>query len=632
MMKVLKVILWASVLIVFAFGLVFGQGSEGTTGQVKKIPQRSEIPDKYKWKLQDIYPTDELWEQDFARVEALLPEMEKFKGHLAESGKNLLDCLVMQDSIWIVFDPLYVYAYMKLDEDTRVSKYQETSDRASGLYAKVREAFAFIDPEILNVPQNKLDQLTKEEKGLALYEHYIDNILRNREHTLSIEQEELLAQAGPLARVPSNVFTMIDDADVKFGSITDEDGNVVQLTKQRYSKFMESTDRRVRKDAMDTYNQAWLVYLNTLGATLSGSIKKDIFFARTRNYNSTLEASLHGDNIPPEVFNNLIETVDANLKALHQYVSLRKRYLGLDELHKYDLWVPLVPEAKMEIPYDSAVALVLEALKPMGKKYVTELEDGFYSGWVDVYETEGKGSGAYSWGAYTTHPYMLLNYNDMLDNVFTVAHEMGHNMHRLYSGRMQPYVYSGHSLFVAEVASITNEMLLMDYLLKHAKNKEEKLYLLNYYVEMIWGTFYTQVQFSEFEREAHAKAEAGDALSAKSMRAVYRDVYQKYGGPDLVLDSLDDLSCLRISHFYRNFYVYKYATSLAAASAFSKKILSGDKQALQRYIGLLESGENDYPIQLLQKAGVDMASPEPVNATVELFADLVNQFEKLLLE
>jgi oligoendopeptidase F len=606
--------------------------SEVKKPEVKEIPQRSDIEEKYKWRLNDIFPNDELWEQDFARVEALLPKMERFKGHLAESGKTLLDCLVMQDSVWIVFDPLYVYAYMKLDEDTRVSKYQEMSDRASGLDAEVREAFAFIDPEILNIPQDKLDQLTREEKGLALYEHYIDNILRNREHTLSMEQEELLAQAGPLARVPRDVFTMIDDADVRLGTITDEDGNVVELTKQRYSKFMESTDRRVRKDAMDTYNQAWLAYLNTLGATLSGSIKKDVFFARARNYNSTLEASLHADNIPPKVFSNLIETVDGNLKPLHQYVSLRKRYLGLDELHKYDLWVPLVPEARMEIPYDSAVAIILEALKPLGEKYVGDLKDGFNSGWVDVYETEGKGSGAYSWGAYTTHPYMLLNYNGMLDNVFTVAHEMGHNMHRLYSSRMQPYVYSGHSLFVAEVASITNEMFLMDHLLKHAKTKEEKLYLLNHYIEMIWGTFYTQVQLSEFERGAHAKAEAGEALSAKSMRAIYKDIYQKYGGPDLLLDSLDDLSCLRISHFYRNFYVYKYATSLAAASAFSKKILSGDKQALEKYIGLLEAGENDYPIQLLQKAGVDMASPEPVNATVELFADLVNQFEKLLLE
>jgi oligoendopeptidase F len=626
MRRASRVLLLTGVLVAFAFCSVFGQS------QVKKIPQRSEIDDKYKWKLEDIFANDGLWEQDFAKVEALLPEMEKFKGRLAESGKTLLDCLVMQDSIWIVFDPLYVYAYMKLDEDTRVSKYQEMSSRAGALYARVRQAFSFIDPEILSIPPEKLDELMKQEQGLALYDHYIDNIQRNRKHTLSVEEEELLAQIGPLARVPRDVFTMIDDADVKFGSVIDEEGNEVQLTRQRYSKFLESTDRRVRRDAMDTYSAAWVGYINSLGANLAGSIKKDIFFAQARNYNSTLAAALHADNIPEDVFSNLVETANKNLEPIYQYVGLRKRYLGLDELHKYDMWVPLVAEAKMDIPYDQAVDILLKALKPMGKEYVAEVKKGFNSGWVDVYETEGKGSGAYSWGAYTTHPYMLMNYNNSLDNLFTLAHEMGHNIHRLYSSREQPYIYSGHSLFVAEVASGVNEMLLMDYLLKNAKSKEEKLYVLNYYIEMIQGTFYTQVMFAEFERDAHAKAEAGEALSARSMRQMYRDIYQKYQGPELVLDSLDDLGCLRISHFYRNFYVYKYAVGLAAASAISQKILSGDKDALKRYIGLLEAGETDYPIELLKAGGVDMSSPEPITATVELFADLVNQFEKLLLE
>jgi oligoendopeptidase F len=521
---------------------------------------------------------------------------------------------------------------MRLDEDKRISEYQEMSDRASGLYAKVRGAFSFIDPEILSIPQSKLEDFMKQEKGLALYEHYLDTILRRREHTLSVAEEELLAQVGPLARVPRTVFGMIDDADVKFGSIIDEEGNEVQLTRQRYSKFLESTDRRVRKDAMDTYTEAWVGYINTLGANLAGSIKKDIFFASARNYNSTLEAALHGDDVPVDVFNNLVETTKSNLQPIHRYVSLRKKYLGLDELHKYDLWVPLVPEAKMDIPYESAQEILIKALKPMGKEYVDDMRDGFNSGWVDVYETEGKNSGAYSWGAYTTHPYMLMNYNNTLNNLFTLAHEMGHNLHGLYSNRTQPYIYSGHSLFVAEVASAVNEMLLVDYMLEHAKSKEERLYLLNYYIEMIQGTFHTQVMFAEFERDAHARAEAGEALSAKSMRQIYRDIYQRYDGPELVLDSLDDLGCLRISHFYRNFYVYKYAVGLAAASAISQKILAGDKDALKRYIELLEAGETDYPIELLKKAGVDMTSPEPVNATVELFADLVDQFERLLLE
>ncbi len=632
MKKACRMLLSASLLVLFVFGCALGQAPEESKGQVKKIPQRSDIDDKYKWRLEDIYPKDELWEQDLGRVEALLPEMEKFKGHLTESGKTLLDCLVMQDSIWNIFDRLWVYAGMKRDEDTRVSKYQELSDRASALLSKVSEAFSFIDPEILGITPDRLDQLMKEEKGLALYAHYIDTILRKREHTLSTAEEELLAQAGNLARIPRAVFTMINNADVKFGSIVDEEGNEVQITRQRYSKFLESTDRRVRKDAMDTYNEAWLGYINTLGATLAGAIKKDMFYAKAKNYGSSLEAALYPDNVPVEVFDNLVKTANENLDAVYRYVSLRKKFLGLDELHKYDMWVPLVPEARMDIPYDSGMAIVLEALKPMGKKYVSELKDGFNSGWMDVYETEGKRSGAYSWGAYSTHPYMLLNYNNTLDNLFTVAHEMGHNMHRLYTNRTQPYIYAGHSLLVAEVTSAVNEMLLMDYMLKHARNRAEKLYLLNYYIEMIQGTFHTQVMFAEFERDAHARAEAGEALSAESMRQMYRDIYQKYQGPDLVLDSLDDLGCLRISHFYRNFYVYKYAAGLAAGSAISRKILTGDKDALKRYIELLEAGQTDYPVALLKKAGVDMASPEPINATVELFADLVDEFEKLLLE
>jgi oligoendopeptidase F len=626
MSRVLRVSLLAGVLVVFAFCSVFGQS------QVKKIPQRSEIPEKYKWRLQDIYTSDELWEKDFSTVEALLPEMEKYKGRLAESGKTLLDCLTLQDSIWIIFDPAYVYAYMKLDEDTRISKYQEMSDRSWGLNTNIRQAISFIDPEILSIPPEKLNELIKQEQGLALYNHYLDNIQRNREHTLSIAEEDLLAQVGQIARVPQNVFTMIDDADVKFGSIKDEEGNEVEITRQRYSKFLESTDRRVRKDAMDTYSQAYVGYINTLGANLAGSIKKDIFFAQARKYKSTLDAALFADNIPPQVFHNLIETANSNLKPMHQFISLRKKYMGLDELHKYDLWVPLVPEAKMDIPYDQAVEILLKGLKPLGKEYVNDAKNGFNSGWVDVYETEGKGSGAYSWGAYTTHPYMLMNYNNSLEDLFTLAHEMGHNIHLLYSNRKQPYIYAGHSLFVAEVASAVNEMLLMDYMLKNAKSKEEKLYLLNYYIQLINGTFYTQVMFAEFERDAHARAEAGEALSAKSLRQIYRDIYQKYEGPDLVLDSLDDLGCLRISHFYRNFYVYKYAAGLAAASAISKNILAGDKNALKRYIELLENGDTDYPINLLKKAGVDMSKPEPVNAMVELFADLVNQFESLLLQ
>jgi oligoendopeptidase F len=606
--------------------------SASVQSQVKKIPQRSEIPEKYKWKLEDIYPSDSLWEYDFSRVGKLLPEMDKFKGHLSESGQTLLNCLVMQDSIWIVTDRLYVYAYMKLDEDNRISKYQELSDRIAKLSTRVRQATSFIDPEILTIPETKVNDWMLKEKGLAIYRHYIDDILRKKAHTLSAPEEELLAQTTDIARIPGTVFTMIDDADIKYPSVKDEQGNEVQLTKERYSKFMESTDRRLRKDAMDAYNQAYLGYLNTLGVTLSGSITKDVFYARVRKYNSSLEAALYKDNIPVEVFNNLVQTVDQNLEPIHRYISLRKKVMQLDTLYKYDLWVPLVPQAKMDIPYDSTVTLVLNAVKPLGKKYQSDLKQGFNSGWVDVYETEGKGSGAYSWGAYTTHPYMLLNYNNTLENLFTVAHEMGHNLHGLYSNMKQPYIYSDARTFVNEVASTMNEALLIDYLLKHVKDKEQKLYLLNYYIEMIMGTFYGQVMFNEFEKVTHEKAEAGEALSASSMRNIYREIYQKYQGPEVILDSLGDLSGLRISHFYRNFYVFQYATSFAASTALAREILAGNQEAVKRYIELLEAGDTDYPINLLKKAGVDMTSPEPINKTIELFNQLLDQFEKLLLE
>jgi oligoendopeptidase F len=609
---------------------IFAQTS---TKQVTKIPQRAEIPDKYKWKLEDIYPADSLWEYDFSKVNKLLPEIEQFKGHLGESSKTFQKCLIMQDSIRNIMDRVYVYAYMRRDEDSRIPEYQEMSERAANLYTQVGQATSFIDPEIINIPQNRLSELMQKEKGLAVYRHYIENVIRQKAHILSAPEEELLAQTGNLARIPEAVFDMIESADIKYPSIKDEKGNEVQLTTERYYKFLESPDRRVRKDARDAYYQTYLSYLNTLGTTLAGGINKDIFYAKARKYNSSLEAALFQDSIPVDVFENLIRTVNANLEPVHRYISLRKKVLKLDELHRYDLSVSLVPEARMDIPYDSSVTLILNAVKPLGETYVKDLKNGFNSRWVDVYETEGKANSAYSWGAYSTHPYMLLNYNNTLEWAFTVAHEMGHNMHGLYSRRKQPYAYSGAATFVNEVASTFNEALLIDYLLKNAKEKDQKLYLLNYYIEMIMGTFYGQVLYAEFEKVAHEKAEAGEALSASSLRKIYKDIFQKYYGPVLVMDSLDDLRCLQIDHFYYgNFYVYQYATSFAASTALSRKILAGDKEALNRYLELLQSGGSDYPINLLKKAGVDMTSPEPINKTIELFGQLVDQMEKLLME
>ena len=618
------VLLVMGLIVASTFTNVFAQST------VKAVPQRSDIDAKYKWRLEDIYATDQLWEKDFSKVEQLLPKMMEFKGHLAESGGELLECLQLQDSLWSIMGRISLYAGLRSDEDTRVSEYQEMSGRARSLWTKIGQATSFIDPEILAIPLSKLDELMKSEKGLKLYGHYIDNVIRMRPHTLSPSEEKILASAGDLAAAPENIWNMINYADIKYPSIKDEQGNEVQLSEERYEKFLQSKDRRVRKDASDFFSSAYLPYLNTLGATLSGSVAKDVFYAKARKYNSSLEASLDQSNIPASVFENLIKTADENLQPLYKYISLRKKVLKLDELHKYDLYVPLVPEAKMEIPYDSALTIVENALAPLGIQYVTDIKAGFNSGWVDVYETKGKYGGAYSSGCYSSHPYMLLNYNNTLDHVFTIAHEMGHCMHSYYTNRTQPYIYSGHATFTAEVASMTNEMLLMDYLLKNTKDKAQKLYILNYYIDQLDGTFYTQLMFTEFEKAIHQKVEDGGAWSSASMRQIYSDILQKFYGPEVMLDSLDDSRCLRLWHFYADFYVYQYATSYAAAVAISRKILTGDKEALDRYLKFLASGDSDYPINLLKEAGVDMTSPEPINETIKLFASLVDEMEKLL--
>ena len=600
--------------------------------KTKAIPQRSEIQDKYKWRLEDIYPTVQDWENDFSKLKEFTPGISACKGHLSDSGKKLLECLSLNDTLSDKLDRLYVYANLKLDEDTRNSTSQQMADRISALGTQIAEAASFFQPEILAIPDQKIKDFIKSEKGLRTYQFYFDNLLRTKAHILSPEEERVLALAGDLAAGPLKIFTMIDDADIKYPSIKDENGQEVRLTKERYSKFLESTDRRVRRDASITYNTTYLSYLNTLGATLTTQLNKDIFFARARKYNSSLEASLDNSNIPVSVYENLIQAANKNLEPLHKYVALRKKYLKYDTLYSYDLYVPLVPEAKMEIPYDSALKLIQTGLGPLGKEYIRDLKTGLSSGWVDVFETEGKNSGAYSWGAYSTHPYILMNYNNTLENMFTIAHEMGHSLHSYYTNQNEPYIYAGHTTFTAEVASTTNEALLMQYLINATQSKAQKLYLLEYYINQIIGTFYFQTLLAEFEKMAHEKMENGEALSPKVIRATYRDLMEKYWGPEVYRDSISDLGALRLYHFYRNFYVYQYATSYAAATYLSTEIFKGNKDALSRYYDFLKTGSSDYPINILKKAGVDMTTSEPIDKTIELFNNLVNQFEKLLLE
>jgi len=601
-------------------------------GASDKIPQRSDIADQYKWKVEDIYPDTSSWEKDFNFLKENIDRFKPFKGHLGDSAAVLLTCLQLSDSLSVIDNNLYVYAYLKLDEDNRISKYQELAGRISNLSSQMSQATSFIEPEILSLGKDKLTAMMQAEPKLGLYKFYLQDLIRKTKHILSAKEEAILALAGPLESSPSKIFTMIEDADMTYGSVYDEDSNKVELTKERAYKLMESKDRRVRRDVNHVYNEAYLKRLNTLAATLDASIKKDYFNMQARHYNSCLEMSLNGDNIPISVFHNLVDAVNANLEPLHKWTALRKRILGYDTLYTYDLYAPLTKNKPKEYTYENAKKIVLEGLKPLGKEYLKNFKKGLESRWIDVYETQGKGSGGYQWGSYTSHPYILMNFNGTLENVFTLAHEMGHAMHSFYTNRNEPYIYSGHSLFVAEVASTCNEALLMKYLIKNTKDREEKIRLLDYYIEQIIGTFYTQVMFSEFELAIHNRIESGNAVSSDYFRKTYRDIYQKYWGPELVIGKINDLGGMRISHFYREYYVYQYATCYAAAQMLSQKILDKGKGALPRYMKFLSTGTSEYPVDILKDAGVDMTTPEPINNTIKLFGQLVDQMEQLLNE
>ena len=436
--------------------------------------------------------------------------------------------------------------------------------------------------------------------------------------------------AGEVAAAPEHIFRMVNNADMHFPYITDENGQEVELTHGRYIQFMESRDRRVRKQAFEELYRTYGKQKNTIASTLNYSIKKDIFYSRIRNYPSTLERALHADKVPVSVYDNLIKAVEDNMGALHRYVSLRKRALGLDELHMYDLYVPIVQNVEMKVPYDRAKEMIAEGLKPLGERYLNILHEGYESGWIDVLENEGKTSGAYSWGCYDTHPYVLLNYQENINNVFTLAHEMGHAIHTYLSNRNQPYILAGYKIFVAEVASTLNEILLTHHLLNNLEDDQQKAYVLNYYLEQFRGTVYRQTMFAEFERIVHGMAESGEPLTVESLSDVYYKLNLKYYGPDMVVDDEIALEWARIPHFYSSFYVYKYATGFAAAAALAQRILDEGQTAVDRYLNFLSRGGSDYPIELLKDAGVDMTSPEPVNQALKTFSNLLDRMEKLL--
>ncbi|GAB4073962.1 oligoendopeptidase F [Barrientosiimonas marina] len=600
--------------------------------ETKELPARSDIPEERKWNLEDIFATDADWEEELKALQRAFPEIEAFQGKIAESAQNLYDVLQLQDKLSERLGQFFAYAHMRSDEDTTNPTYQAMEAKAENLLTIASSSMSFIVPEILAMDESKLKRFLEENKDLQFYEHVLNDINRQRPHVLNEREEALLAEASePMSSAP-NTFSMLNDADLEFPSIKNEKGEDVDLTQGRFIGFMQSNDRDVRKSAFNAMYGTYGKFINTFASTLSGMVKANNFNAKVRNYDSARQAALDSDNIPEQVYDNLIEAVNEKLPLLHRYMRLRKQVLGLDELHMYDVYTPLVKDVDMSFSYEEAQDYVLEGLKPLGDEYVNTVNEGLNSRWIDVEENKGKRSGAYSSGSYGTHPYILLNWQNQLDDVFTLAHELGHSMHTYYTTHNQSFRYGNYSIFVAEVASTTNEALMNDYLLNKVEDDNEKLYLLNHFLEGFRGTVFRQTMFAEFEHEIHKHAQNGEALTAENLTSIYYDLNKKYYGEDMVSDEEIGKEWARIPHFYMDYYVYQYATGYSAATTLANKILSGEEGAVDRYLDYLKSGSSDYPIEVLKKAGVDMTSKEPILSALDVFEEKLNEMENLLLK
>ncbi|MBU3144157.1 oligoendopeptidase F [Clostridium sp. CF012] len=595
--------------------------------EVKKLKTRDEINSTYKWKVDKMYATAVAWEEDFTILKSKVPEMKMFSGKLGRA-EELLSFLESDVEIGKLLDKLLVYAHLRGDEDTAKAEFQVLKNKIDAYSAEVSSVTAFFVPELLSLPEGAVDEAIRKLPELKLYEFYLKDILDQKPHILSAEGEKLLASVSDCLNAPGNIFGMLTNADMTFPSIKDESGNGVELTEGNYSSFIKSKDRRVRKDAFDALFGTYNGFKNTLTTSLTSSIKNFIFNAKTRNYASSLESSLKPNNIPVEVYHNVVDTINNNLSSLHKYVSLKKKLLGLDEIHMYDLYVPIVDVEVDHIEYADAVKIALEGIKPLGQEYLDIFKQGISEGWVDVFENKGKRTGAYSWGCYDSMPYVLLNYNYQLNDVSTLAHEMGHSIHSYYSRKTQPYIYSEYVLFCAEVASITNECLLIDYLIKNETDKRKRLFLINQQLEGIRTTVFRQCMFAEFEKITHENIEGGNPLSPEDLCKIYHDLNVKYFGEEMVVDEGIDMEWSRIPHFYNDFYVYQYTTGFAAANSFSKMIVEEGGLAVERYKEFLKSGGSDYPINILKKAGVDMSTPKPLEDTIRRFDELLEMLEK----
>lgn len=594
------------------------------------VPARGEIDSRYQWDLTAVYATEDRWEEDCRRLEQMLADMAGYRGKLGKSATYLLQALRQRDQLQLLSGQIALYAYLKRDENMHYNRAVAMADEALSLETRVKSALSFFEPELAALDEAVIRQWVESNQQLKQYAHYLDNLFRRKPHILLPAAEELMAQAGEIAAAPYNIFSILCEADICFPCITDGTGKAVELSQGRYRQFLQSASREVRRQAFTSLNTTFSQYKNTLATSLGCQVKAAVFNARVRHFDGALQAALFEDNLPLAVYENVVNTVEANLAPFHRYMALKQRALGLKQIHMYDLYAPLVRDVQFSFPYNRAREIVLTALKPLGGLYSRRLEEGFYGGWIDVYENRGKRSGAYSWGTYTTHPYVLLNYNCSLYSLFTLAHELGHSLHSYYSNREQAPVNADYSIFNAEVASILNEALLNAYLLKNIEDKEKRLYIINHYLERVRLMVYRQAMFAWFEREIYCRHEAGAAMTGKDYSRLWLKLNRRWHGPAMHVDQEIAIEWARIPHFYYNFYVFKYVTGFAAATSIARKILAGEVPVRDRYLQFLAAGGSDYPLNLLMKAGVDMTSPRPLQDTLNQFAGLVAELDSLL--
>lgn len=597
----------------------------------KDLKKRDQIDSKYKWNIEAMIPDESVIDDHLKQIsEDAAGYTEKFAGNLTSSGETLLAALKARDDIWQRLEKIFVYARMRRDENNAENRYQAMSDRCQSVIAAVSAAMSFFTPELLSAPEEKILGYLDTTDGLEVYSFLIKDTLRQKAHVLSAAEENILAQMSEVTGATNDIFTMLNNADIRFAEITDEDGDKVRVTHGNYIRFMESHNRQVREEAYNAMYDSYKGLINTIASAYNYNTKNDVISSRIRKYPSARAAALSGDNIPGEVYDNLVSAVNRNLPSMHRYVDLRKKMLGVDKLHMYDMYVPLIEIPDRKVSYEEGLDIMRRALEPLGSEYIEKMNQGISEGWIDVYENEGKTSGAYSFGSYDSYPYILLNYTDTLKDVFTIIHEMGHSMHSRYTRDAQPYIYGSHSIFTAEVASTVNESLLMQYLLKNAGDTEMRKYLLNLHIEEFRTTLFRQTMFAEFEDMTHKAIEDGQVLTADWMCSIYDELNARYYGPAVEKDDTIKYEWARIPHFYNAFYVYKYATGYSAATAISGKILKEGRPAADRYIEFLKTGESDYPIELLKIAGVDMSTPEPVEKAMDTFNSLLDEFEKLI--